>query len=122
MTDTLTTADCGHAIPHGGIGTGYARTADGRTLCYACADDAQREEMRTAQRFFAYLGTPANPHSYPPVVTWSGGKLGSVTYLNRNDRQTFVRVRDVHGNMWAGIGPAESGTYVSLRRIKSVVS
>jgi hypothetical protein len=105
--------DCGHEPTPSGIGTGYARMPNGETLCYDCADNAQREDLKTATRYFAYLSSD-DSH----VITWSGGTLGHVTYLNRNRRQTFIRMRDVHGRMWAGIGPSESGTYVSLRRIK----
>lgn len=107
--------DCGHeAIPQG-LGTGYARTPDGRTLCYDCADNAQREDMRTADKFVAYLSSMNRS-----VTTWSGGVLGTVTQygVSRAAHKCYVRVVDVHGAHWHGVGPSESGTYVTLRRTK----
>jgi hypothetical protein len=116
--------DCGHwsepslvMDPNGGIGgaAGYATTADGRRICYADADAAQRDELRTAARFTAYLSGDGKT-----VTTWSGGTLGRVTaqWESKRARKTYVRVTDVHGGTWSGQGPAESGTYVSLRRVK----
>jgi hypothetical protein len=39
--------------------------------------------------------------------------------VSKAARKTYVRVTDVHGNHWTGQGPAESGTYVNLRRAKA---
>lgn len=113
---TKTLCDCGHEAFSEGLGTGYARTQDGRTLCYDCADEAQREDMRTADTFTAYLSTMNRS-----VTTWSGGVLGTVTeyHVSRAARKCYVRVTDVHGAHWYGVGPSESGTYVTLRRSKS---
>lgn len=133
MSTTMDTLDCGHAPQptHYAPGTvvtvgservdvsgrvmfpGYAVTPDGRKVCPDCADDMQRDDMRTARRFVAYLSPDGRA-----VTSWTGGKLGTVTRCTGNTRQTFVRVTDVHGARWAGIGPAESGTCVSLRRVK----
>lgn len=110
------TLDCGHAPTPDTIGTGYAETADGRRVCYPCADDMQRAELAATPaggRFGAYLSTDGRH-----VTTWTGGHLATVTRLTGNRRQTFVRARDRDGRMWAGVGPAESGTYVTLRRIR----
>lgn len=92
---------------------GYARIPDegDRKVCYACADDMQRAEMRDAMRFAAYLSA-----DWRSVISWTGGHLARVTRCTGNRTQTFVRAVDTHGNTWAGIGPAESGTYVNLRR------
>lgn len=95
---------------------GYAVTPDGRKICPACADSEQAAEMSRTPiggRFFAYLSSDGRN-----VTTWTGGVLGRVTRTTSNDRQTFVRVVDASGGHWAGIGPSESGTYVSLRRVK----
>lgn len=96
---------------------GYATTADGRQVCPACADSLQAQEMAASKpghRVTLYLSADNRT-----VTTWTGGVLGRVTRVTRNERQTFVRVVDVDGNRWAGIGPAESGTYVNLRRVKA---
>jgi len=111
-----TILDCGHEpTPNAGCGTGYATARDtGKRSCYSCAEELERADMATAKRFSAYLSS-----DNMSITTWTGGKLGRVTRMTRNDRQTFVRVTDIHGKEWAGIGPAENGTYVSLRRVAS---
>jgi hypothetical protein len=92
---------------------GYGTLPDGRRVCVDCAEETERGDMRTARRFTAYLSSDGRN-----VTTWTGGVLARVTRMTRNDRQTFIRARDSYGQSWAGIGPAESGTYVSLRRVK----
>lgn len=109
----METLDCGHPPTDSpGLGTGYARTEEGKRICYACADDRQREEMRTANTVVAYVSTDGKR-----VITWSGGSLGTITAMwdGRNHRR-YVHVTDVHGAMWHGSGPQESGTYVTLHR------
>ena len=111
-----TILECGHEpTPDSGCGTGYSIARDtGRRSCYACSDNLEREAMLHSDgKFFAYLSSDGYR-----VTTWSGGQLGTVERLTRNARQTFVRVIGQDGWMWAGVGPAESGTYVSLRRLK----
>lgn len=113
---TYTVPDTGEVLDMTGrvIFPGWATVPDGRNVCPDCADDMQRAEMATAKRVVAYLASDNRS-----VTSWTGGKLGTVTRVTSNRRQTFVRVTDTHGGHWAGIGPAESGTYVSLRRVKS---
>lgn len=100
--------------------TGYARTEDDRTLCYACADDEQRAELLTRSDVFAYLSSDRKR-----VTTWTGGTLGTVTrYTVSAGRwstfgivhRCYVRVTDVHGQSWYGSGPVENGDYVRLHR------
>lgn len=95
---------------------GYAHTPDGRRICPPCADSEQAAAMSSASigdKVGAYLSSDDRN-----VTTWTGGVLARVTRVTRNARQTFVRAMDAEGHMWAGIGPAEHGTYVTLRRIK----
>jgi len=113
-TTTTTTYDCSRCdrpCTPDGVGTGYARMPDGKTLCYGCADETQRADMLGSTKFTAYLGP--GDHT---ITTWSGGVLGSVLTLTRTRTQTWITARDVHGQVWRGCGPAESGTYVSLWR------
>lgn len=52
------TLDCGHPpSPHGESTTGTAHTADNREICCDCADKEQREDLRTAQTYMAYLSS-----------------------------------------------------------------
>lgn len=99
---------------------GYAVTADDRRICPPCADSEMAAEMAAAQigdRFGAYLSTDGRN-----VTSWTGGVLARVTRITRNRRQTFVRAVDVDGHQWSGIGPSESGTYVTLRRVKGAAA
>ncbi|GAA2628105.1 hypothetical protein GCM10010411_76730 [Actinomadura fulvescens] len=105
--------DCGHPpepVPPGGGATGYATwSPTGETLCYPCADQRQREELRTAQRAVVYL-SDGQMH----VTTWTGGLLGRVTRswlgstrcdtLSGPWRMRYVHVTDVHGGRWHGQG------------------
>lgn len=114
----LVKLDCGHRLlPPAGIGTGYAETPDGVRVCYRCADEKQRRDMRAihasgAGRVFGYMSADTRT-----VTTWTGGKLATVTRATSNRRQTFVRATDADGNRWAGVGPADTGIYVSLRPV-----
>lgn len=48
LTSEQTILDCGHApsIDKTGFGTGYGKYPDGRTICYACCAERDRESMR----------------------------------------------------------------------------
>jgi hypothetical protein len=110
----MTLLDCGHApTPDAGIGTGYATTPDGRRICYGCADSREAERMARGETIVAYLSTDART-----VTTWTGGVLARVTsaHTSARARKTYVRAVDVDARSWHGSGPAESGTYVTLRR------
>lgn len=107
---------CGHEPTPTAISAGFAGLPDGRMVCYPCADAIQRAELVTTDRYTAYLSRDAQS-----VTTWTGGVLGRVTshHTSRAARKTYVRVTDVHGQHWHGQGPAESGTYVGLRRVRT---
>lgn len=106
---------CGHEAVPSGIGTGYAIMEDGKKVCYTCADDRQREAMKTADVVYGYLSQDRRS-----VTTWTGGTLARVTeaWTSERARKTFVRATDAQGVRWYGQGPSESGTYVKLRRAK----
>lgn len=116
--------DCGHYVTPGHfyangvpMTTGYARAADtDARMCYSCADDMQRTELATADRFTGYLSADGRS-----VTTWTGGTLARVTehWTSRAAHKTYVRAVTPDGARWHGQGPAESGTYVNLRRCKS---
>ena len=117
--------DCGHPPtnppkPGESGGTGYARTKDGRTLCYSCADAQQLADFLYSDKagtFGAYLSGDGRT-----VTTWTGGKLARVTreWTTREGfggRTTRVEVRDSNGRRWYGRGPGRN-MYVRLRRYK----
>ncbi len=133
MVETTTTTpnvcDCGHAPtptgtagqPGGTGGTGYARTHEGRTLCYPCAEASERADFLAAEpgaRHFAYLASDERS-----VTTWTGGTLARVvrswyTCEGFGGRTIRLHARDERGGWWSGRGPRDTGTYVKLRRLK----
>jgi len=78
-------------------------------ICYECADTIQREELRTAQHFTAYL-VQRGRNVY--LQTWPGGRLANVTkhWTHRvgfgydTVRHYFTAI-DVHGQRWHGTSP-----------------
>ncbi len=116
---------CGqvHPIQKEG-GTGYATLQNGRTICYPCSDNMQREDLKDrSQPFFAYVA--GNGRS---ITTWTGGHLMTITRsspcaLTRqswtHDRNGYMSVHcvDVHGGHWTGRGSA--GICIKLRPVKS---
>lgn len=129
MTDTLA-ADCGHTYAPSGILAGYAVTPDGRKLCYSCADNSQRAELRVMHAlhapFGAYLTSDTVEENgrtvrrHVRITTWTGGMLMSVFRALDGGRGFHgadlwdVTAVDVHGNVWRGRngGP---GMYITMR-------
>jgi len=88
----------------------------GERKCYACITRDEVESLKTATRIVAYVSGDGKQ-----ITNWPGGILGTVTglHVSPSARKTYVSMRDAHGRMWHGVGPAESGTYVSLRPYKT---
>jgi len=111
---------CGHEpSPHGPHTTGTAHTPNGREICWGCADNEQRESLKTEERWDAYLSSDGKQ-----LTTWTGGKLADVTELWWRDgvnfggtRRYYFRARDVHGQRWHGTSPGHS-MYARMRRSK----
>lgn len=105
-----------------GGGAGYAITPDEQMICYPCADASERDRLKTAEAFGAYLSRDGKR-----VTTWTGGELGQVTrwnYCRLTRRSNWhgtdyrtVRVVDVHGAQWHGRG--SPGIAIKLRRAKA---
>lgn len=118
---------CGHQpSPHSEYTTGTAYTNDGREICWSCADKQQKQELKTADRFVAYL-TPATKGRFSAtgyvLTTWSGGVLACIEYLSKgrhNIGSTLYRFRavDVHGQRWYGTSPGP-GMYARMRKAKN---
>ena len=119
---TRTLVNCGHyATPtHGELTTGYGTTPDGYTLCFACCGEDDRAALAWRHELTAY-------QSGDNVTDWPGFILGRIeqrhttgwqyTPTGGEYRRTYVTVRDVHGQIWRGSGPADTGTYVNLRKV-----
>jgi len=110
------TVDCGHEVTSTEIVTGYA-IWDGRKLCYACSDERTRQLMAERGRVDGYLSCAGMA-----IITWSGGKLLTVTRERQTRRGAFgvlvmVRAVDEAGRQWWGRGPGR-GMCITMRRCK----
>jgi hypothetical protein len=115
---------CGHEPtpqPPGGIGTGYAITAEGAHICYSCADERSLADVAAASPgdrapVALYLASDGRT-----ITTWSGGKV--MTLASKGNRHNFSRerfyltARDAQGRTWYGTGA--EGMYCTLRLTKS---
>jgi hypothetical protein len=118
-------ADCGHEYqgpgPEGGA-AGYATRQDGKTVCYPCADDGERERLLTERSIFCYLSSDGKT-----LTTWTGGKLMTVTSHKtarvgfrgidgKSPVRHYLQAHDVHGaHCWIGTSPGP-GMYARMRR------
>ncbi|MGW7531760.1 hypothetical protein [Amycolatopsis sp. NPDC054798] len=121
-----TRLNCGHNPVPDGIGTGFATDpATGATICYACADERQRDALNHATRFAAYVACDS-----ATLTTWSGGHLATIDPADRHqagERATTPtghrwtrftwHATDGDGGRWFGVngGP---GLVVFLRRLR----
>lgn len=127
--------DCGHyPSPHSTHTTGTARTADNQEICWDCADNEQRAELLTTDKFFAYLSI-AKPETLGKdetfvwfkgkespcrLTTWSGGTLANVRRLwkTRNNFAGWIWrfwAIDAHGQWWYGTSPGV-GMYARMHK------
>ena len=122
MTEIL---DCGHAPTPQGAGSGYAYFTPDFRMCYPCADEVQRAEIKTGvDRFVGYVDGDVSVGAH--LVTWSGGMLGRVVGVQwgRTSRR-FGGVSMVHvvavveGRRWHGKYAPDLGKAVRLRAYKS---
>lgn len=102
---------------------GYAVRSDGKRICYACADAAQREELTDRSRpVFAYVSCGGRS-----IGTWTGGKLMDVissrpckltrqSYTHDSKSYKSIRARDIHGKEWFGRG--SEGICIKLKAVK----
>jgi hypothetical protein len=112
--------ECGGAFVATGICTGYATTQGGARICYACADAAQHEEMRTAQSMFAYLSSDGRT-----ISTWTGGALARVTSEHTQrvgfgfrPSRTYLQAIAPDGSRWHGTSPGR-GMFCRMKRSRA---
>lgn len=125
MPDTPETLSCGHTPTRdkNSIGSGYETVEDGRKLCYPCADEAQRELIKTADVFVGYIASN-NPFIF---TTWTGGELGKVVACTvsrrRYTQHTSYRMRSItvqtpDGALWYGRN-SDQHDVITIRRSKA---
>lgn len=73
---TIQLLDCGHAPTEteSPFTNGIAHF-EGKTMCYECAADLDREEIRQGRQVFAYVSSDGRT-----VTTWAGSELMRITY------------------------------------------
>ena len=117
---------CGHPCPEpSGIGTGFARDADGQTYCYPCAEDREVAAFAAADAYVAY-DVPDDRrdgrHGYR-ITTWTGRELARVTHrrIGRGgfgSRVAYLRAVAPDGSRWYGRHSADWSEAVTLHRSK----
>ncbi len=120
------TLDCGHKpSPHSDFTTGYGTGTDGKTYCYACCADRDREAMRKDGRITLYLSqTRDNGTDYPkPEVSNWPGSLRLGVYHQRTGRHNIARTRtDVYfmfeGAAWHGTQYGDNSQLCYCKRTK----
>ncbi len=79
------TPDCGHTVTPkpDSVGTGKATDPEtGRTMCYPCAESDEREKIKTADTYTAYVSTDGKT-----LTTWTGAELAKITSRTRGARR-----------------------------------
>lgn len=127
MTMDLTpfTPDCGHLVTPtpGSVGTGKATDPDtGATMCYPCAEAAEREAIKTATAYAAYLSSDGKR-----LTTWTGGTLAEVVSYGAGSvhctptggryRMEYVRAQTPDGVLWYG-SKSDQADLITIRRSK----
>jgi hypothetical protein len=121
------TPDCGHTVTPtpGSVGTGKATDPKtGRTMCYPCAEAAEREAIKTADTYTGYI----TDRDRTAFTTWTGAKLGTViaysvgspryTPTGGQVRMRSVRVRTPDGTLWYGTSGTDMDV-ITIRRLKN---
>jgi len=121
MTDTRVTrtlCNCGHVAESDGFTTGYGETREGYRLCFACCGEDETNMLPF--RLDPYVGYLSADNRR--VTGWVGNTLMHVTGVSESKaaRKMYVKAVDATGAHWFGVGPRESGTYVTMRRYKGM--
>jgi hypothetical protein len=124
MDLTPFTPDCGHTVTPvpGSVGTGKATDPNtGKTMCYPCAEAAEREAIKTADVYTAYVTNDGKR-----LTTWTGAELAKITNLATGSKvhtkNGWYCMRTVHattpdGATWYGRG-SDDADVITIRRNK----
>jgi hypothetical protein len=120
--------------------TGYATFNDKR-ICYACADNLQREEIRQGGKIVLYWSTELETPEFRlpnwksayqtdwngiplgKITTWSGGNMGTVCRITVGQCsfggrvRYYLQVRMFDGTEWHGSSPG-GGMYCRMKKKK----
>jgi hypothetical protein len=131
---TTTLCDCGHKpSPHESFTTGYGTDADGRTYCYDCCADRDRQAMAETGRATLYLTIPNQPARIQPpswiyqtgitLSNWPGSLAIPIACVKVGAHNVARRRYDVwftfNGELWHGTQYGDNTQLCHCRRIKS---
>lgn len=120
MTTPRTCSTCSAPCIPDDCAANYAVSQDGSILCYPCADNEQRSQMATANRWTAYIRTEPSPdHSAGPLTpkthhiptaltTWTGGILATIRFSDWT-RTTFYLFGRTKCTLYSGTARTEDG-------------
>ena len=116
--DTRHLCDCGH--PQGTGCCPYARTNEGKTRCPDCANKAEQEHLKTADRMGAYY---VRKGQIDQISSFFGARLMFVLASweachGYCGRVTYLRAVDIYGRYWHGTSPGP-GMYCRMHRSKT---
>lgn len=124
MDLTPFTPDCGHLVTPvpGSVGTGKATDpVTGYTRCYSCIEAHERESIKIADVYSAYVSSDGKR-----ITTWTGATLAVVTSYSSgskrysNDgyyRMRSIRARTPDGAEWYGSGKDDMDA-ITIHRLK----
>lgn len=103
---TATILDCGHApTVTDGPGTGYGTDLHGKTFCYACAGERDKQNLRDSDRATLYVSKDSTGQWQ--VTNWPGS-LKIPIYRVKSGRHNIARTRldtwfSFEGSAWHGV-------------------
>jgi hypothetical protein len=113
----LAMLDCRHVSS---TPAAYATLRDGGAkICDECSASHDWIDALQTGRLFAYLATDGSITSWPGVAYGAAKAHVSAPRRVGFGRRIYVAWRGPDGWIWSGSGPADSGSYVRLRRTKT---
>jgi len=116
----MITLDCGHEAEQVMVKCRDKATGTEKSLCYACAADSIRKDMRTEGKMGLFFSEAPGGHK---VTTWDGTVISDrVHIVNKGWRDNFGGFRIAfrflfEDSVWSGVGPGY-GMYCNCRRTK----
>jgi len=116
--------DCGHLeSEHSEHTRGYGRDEQGKTYCYACCAERDREQMRKDGRTTLYLVKETrNGLHLHKLTNWPGSLEIGVNYYRRGHHNIARTRYDVwftfEGDEWHGVQYGEMTQICHCRRLK----
>jgi len=95
--------DCGHTAVSSGIGTGYGTDEEGKTYCYACCAENDKQWMREHGKITLYLSDKG-------ITNWPGSLIFPIKRLKKSKHMVFGRSTpredvwfEFEGELWHGV-------------------